>query len=291
MALRADTYEGQLQKIVDEVAYAIGAQGVKAGAAGSAKGTLRIEREPSVKRIIRAYWTGFEVNIPTEAIGLHLEVAEPTVHWTECYLSPEYRNWVLCFNERADGEVQLAHYRDYATPSEAIRGFIDLSSWYTLTATDLTWADVAYAVGDGIAWDEHAQTVVSATGGAIQESLKKSTIMWLRWTGRDNVERQMPVWFLFDQKVGSIYVLSGERQQTLPDAEHIRECVVVLRWKGKNSQVAEIPADVRLLEPGPEWDEVAEKIAEKRLNIPGLPEETARRWRDECHILELKLRA
>jgi hypothetical protein len=47
---------------------------------------------------------------------------------------------------------------------------------------------------------------------------------------------------------------------------------------------------VRVLEPGPEWDEVAEKVAEKRLNIPGLPEDTARRWRDECTLLELTLR-
>jgi hypothetical protein len=47
---------------------------------------------------------------------------------------------------------------------------------------------------------------------------------------------------------------------------------------------------VRVLAPGPEWDEVAEKIAEKRLNIPGLPEDTAKRWRDECVILEIKLR-
>ena len=37
-------------------------------------------------------------------------------------------------------------------------------------------------------------------------------------------------------------------------------------------------------------DRTSSQIAEKRLNIPGLPEETARRWRDECHILELTLR-
>jgi hypothetical protein len=64
---------------------------------------------------------------------------------------------------------------------------------------------------------------------------------------------------------------------------------VIFRWKMKNAQVAEIPADVRVLEHGSEWDEAAEKIAEKRLNIPGLPEDTARRWRDECVILELTL--
>jgi hypothetical protein len=290
MALRAQTFEDSLQAIVDDVARTVGTLGVAKGAAGSAKATLRIEREPHVKRVIRAYWTGFEVNIPTECIGLHLEVAEPTVHWTEAYLTPDYRNWVLCFHEREDGDIELVHYRDFATPSEALRGFVDLSSWYTLTASDLTWADAAYVVGENISWSEHEEILVSATGAAIQESLKKSTIFWLKWDAPDG-PKTMPVWYLYDQKADKIYVLSGERQQTIPGAESMRECTVVLRWKGKNSQVAEIPADVRLLEPGPEWDEVAEKIAEKRLNIPGLPEETARRWRDECVILEVKLRA
>jgi hypothetical protein len=288
MALRSQSYDTAIRSILDEVARVLGMKGVKEGA-GDGNATLRIERENSIKRIITAYWTGFEVNIPAECIALHLEVKQPTAHWTECYLSPEYRNWVLAFHEREDGEVQLAHYRDYATPSEAIEGFIDIAGWYTLTATDLTWGDVAYRTGEGVELGEHLRTIVGgATGAAIQESLKKSTILWLRWKTTGG-EESMPVWFLYDNKTGKIHVLSGERQQTIPGAERLREATVVLRWKGKNSQVAEIPADVRVLEQGPEWDEIAEKIAEKRLNIPGLPEETAKRWRDECVILELTL--
>ncbi|MCA1708029.1 MAG: hypothetical protein LC808_34050, partial [Actinobacteria bacterium] len=98
----------------------------------------------------------------------------------------------------------------------------------------------------------------------------------------------MPVWFVMDQN--KIYVISGERQQTIPDARSLKTCDVILRWKGKNAQVAEIPADVRVVPQGAEWDTLAEKIAEKRLNIPGVPEDTAKRWRDECDILELTLR-
>lgn len=289
MALRTRGYEEVLLGLIDEVARVVGRHGLKEGDPSSAKAILRIERENSVKRVIRAYWTGFEVNVPGEAIGLHLEVAEPVVRWTECYLSPEYRNWVLAFNERDDGEVQLAHYRDYSTPSEAIEGFIDIAGWYTLAADDLTWADVAYQAGPGIELTDHLRAIAGGgTTTAMQESLKKSTILWLKWATRDG-EQSMPVWFLYDAKTGKIYVLSGERQQTIPGAEKLREAIVVLRWKGKNSQVAEIPADVRMLDPGPEWDEIAEKIAEKRLNIPGLPEDTAKRWRDECVILELTL--
>jgi len=85
-------------------------------------------------------------------------------------------------------------------------------------------------------------------------------------------------------------VLSGEREQTLPGAGQMREADVVLRWKGKNARVAELSANVRVIPPGEEWDTVAEKVAEKRLNVPGLPEDLARRWRDNCDLLELTLR-
>ena len=145
---------------------------------------------------------------------------------------------------------QLAHYRDYATPSEAIEGFVDIAGWYTLAPDDLSWSDVVYEVGPGIELTDHLRMIAGgATTTAMQESLKKSTILWLKWNTAGG-EQTMPVWFLYDAKTGKIHVLSGERQQTIPGAELLREVTVVLRWKGKNSQVAEIPADVRVLEPG-----------------------------------------
>ncbi|MDQ3955570.1 MAG: hypothetical protein M3285_08485 [Actinomycetota bacterium] len=255
----------------------------------SSKGVLRIEEEFGVKRVIQVYWTPFAADIPGRSISLHLEVAEPKVHWAECYLTPDDKNWVFCFHERPDGDIQLAYYEQYATPLEALKGFFDISAWYVLTATDLTWSDVSYELSDKLEWPMHLNTMVeAATDKAIQESLKKSTILWLRWS-LDGRENTMPVWFLYDSKADRIFVLSGERQQTLPGAERIKRADVILRWKGKNSQVAELPARVRPLEHGPEWDEIAEKVAEKRLNIPGLPEATARRWREECVILEVTL--
>ncbi|MGH2735948.1 MAG: hypothetical protein ACRDKZ_10235 [Actinomycetota bacterium] len=287
-AVRQESFDPALAPIVEQVARTIGGQGVSEGGTGPA--ILRVVPEFSVKRVIQAYWTGFEVNVPGPSIGVHLEVAEPKVRWSECYLSNSFRNWVLCFHEREDGDIQLAYYRDYATPREAIEGFIDLSSWYVLTASDLKWSDVALQADESLGWSEYLKTVAKGSPAAVTESLKKSTIFWLRWND-DGTERTMPVWFLYDVKADKIYVLSGERQQLLPGAEKMREATVILRWKGKNSQVAEIPASVRVLDQGPEWDEVAEKIAEKRLNIPGLPEDTARRWRDECVILELTVRA
>ncbi len=292
MATAEQLHSDRFAPLMEEVARTISRQGIQGGAAAKGKGELRIENEFSVRRVIQAYWTPFEANVPGRSIGLHLEVAEPRVRWAECYLSPAHRNWFFTFSERPDGELQLAYYADYPDPAQALPRFFNLADWYVLTAAGLTWKDVVYQVDPQLRWDEHLKGLASPlTGAAVQESLKKSTIVWLRWIGRDRVERTMPVWFLYDTKANRIFVLSGERQQMIPDAENLREVVVVLRWKGKNAQVAEIPASVTVLAHGPEWDEIAEKIAEKRLNIPGLPEDTARRWRDECHILELKLRA
>lgn len=282
----------RLAAIADDVARYIGRHGLGEGSTAGAKAALRVEIEEDVKRIVQVYWTPFAAEIPGRCISLHLDVAEPTVHWGEAYLSPTARNWVFMFAERPDGEVQLAHYGDYATPDEAVEEFFKQASWYVLTATGKKWPDVTFEVGDGVPWGELQQNQAgAATSGAIQESLKKSTIFWMRWK-TDGREVTMPVWYVFDQKAGRIYVLSGERQQSLPGAERIRECDVILRWKGKNSSVAELPAQVRVITGAdPEWTEIADKIAEKRLNIPGLPEDTARRWRDECVILELALGA
>jgi hypothetical protein len=290
MAVTEDAVTSRLDPILEQVARAIGRRGIKEGAVEGAAAALRVQLEEDVKRVVQVYWTPFEADVPGQSVGLHVEVAEPKVHWAECYLSPSSQNWVFCFHERPDGEIQLAYHRDYETTQEALDGFFNLSGWYVLTATDKTWADVVYEVRPPLRWTEHTRTLAgSSVSAAVQESLKKSTIVWLRWQADDG-EHTMPVWYLYDQKAGKIYVISGERQQTLPGAERIRECDLIFRQKMKNVRVAEVPASVRVLAHGEEWDQAAEKIAEKRLNIPGLPEETARRWRDECVILELTLR-
>ena len=291
MATTQEALSGRLAPIVDEVARAIGRHGIKQGAAAGSKAALRVTLENNVNRVVQVYWTGFQASIPGDSIGLHLEVAEPRVHWAEAYLSTHTVNWVFCFQERpTDGEIQLAYYREYASFEQAIEGFFNLSSWYVLTATDKTWADVTYSVAEAIGWsDRHLAKSGTTVSAAVQESLKKSTILWMRWHHEGRV-LQMPVWFLYDNKASKIYVLSGEREQDLPGAAEMKECDVILRWKGKNARVAEIAANVRVIPPGDEWTQVAEKVAEKRLNVPGLPEDLANRWRDTCDLLELTLR-
>jgi hypothetical protein len=282
------TVSGRLRPILQDVARAVGRRRLKEGKVEGAPAALRVTLEEDVKRVVQVYWTPFEADVPGSSIGLHLEVAEPRVHWAECYLSPDFGSWFFCFHERPDGDIQLAYHSDYRTPREALNGFFNLASWYVLTATDHTWEDVVYEFASELQGDDDLKSLSEGSASApVQEALKKSTIVWLRWE-RDGEAHTMPVWFVNDK--GRIYVLSGERQQTIPGAEELTECDVIIRWKGKNARIAEIPAEVRVLEPGPEWDQAAEKIAEKRLNIPGVPEDTAKRWRDECVILELLLR-
>ncbi|HVL64253.1 MAG TPA: hypothetical protein VM573_03680 [Actinomycetota bacterium] len=291
MALAENARTDRLEPILRSVARTVGRYNLAEGDPGSTKATLRIIRMDGVKRVVRFYWTPFQVEISGECIALFLEVPGPKPHWTECYISPGERNWVLSFFERDDGEVQLAHYADKETPEEAIEAFFGIAGWYTLTPTDTTWEDVRYVVAPELSWEGARETVAQTSQDPVlQESLKKSTIVWLRWHDADGLERTLPVWYLYDQKVGKIYVLSGERQQTIPNAERLREADVIFRQKGKNVQVGEVPAHVRVVPRGAEWDDLAERIAEKRLNIPGLPEDTARRWRDRCEILELTLR-
>lgn len=289
MTMTEAALRDKLAPVMTDVARMIGRLGIKPGQAEGAKAVLRVELERNVRRVVQAYWTPFECNIPGLSVGLHLEVPDPSVHWAEGYLSLDVPSWYFAFAERADGDIQLLHYSHFLDYPKALERFADLTAWYVLTATGLGWGDVVYQVSPELEWTEHHRALGgTATSGAIQESLKKSTIMWLRWETPEG-QQQMPVWYVMDQN--KVYVLSGERQQTIPNAERLRDIDVIVRWKGKNARVAEIPAAVRALEHGPEWDAIAEKLAEKRLNIPGVPEETARRWRDECQILEITLRA
>lgn len=291
MALTESELQGRLTPILDEVARQMSRNGIKTGDPSSAPGELRIVREENVRRVVQVYWTAFQAEIPGQSVGLHLEIDKPKLHWVEAYISPTKWSWIFSFHERADGDVQLAYYQQHEDAKEAVRAFFDIAAWYALTPTDLTWPQMVATTGEGITWTE-GQAAQAAAGEeldkAVQEAIKKSTILWMRWDDAAGVSRTMPVWFVTDQ--GKIYVLSGEREQTIPGARDLRNVDVIMRWKGKNAQVADLAAEVRVVPPGPEWNAIAEKIADKRLNIPGLPEDTARRWRDECDILELTVR-
>ncbi|MEA2461196.1 MAG: hypothetical protein QOH90_1373, partial [Actinomycetota bacterium] len=79
--------------LIDEVARAIGRHGIKVGSAENVKAAMRVVREENVRRVVQVYWTAFQAEIPGESVGLHLEIAQPRVHWVEAYVSPTAQSW------------------------------------------------------------------------------------------------------------------------------------------------------------------------------------------------------
>lgn len=283
----------RLTPILEQVATEMRRRQVEIGDTSKAPATLRIEREENVKRVVQVYWTPFQAEVMGESVGLHLEIDQPKVHWVEGYISPTQQSWIFAFHERGDGDYQLAYYQQHGNPNDAVRAFFEIAEWYALVPTDIAWKDTAAKVDPEAGWTGELETQASAGAEldkAVSEALKKSTIVWMKWN-ENGTSRTMPVWFVMDAKTApnKLFVLSGERQQTVPHPDKLRDIEVIVRWKGNNAQVADLPAELRIVPQGEEWDALAEKLAEKRLNIPGLPEDTARRWRDQCQILELTL--
>lgn len=120
-----------------------------------------------------------------------------------------------------------------------------------------------------------------------EDGLRKSDVIWV---GVDHGGRRktIPAWFAY--KNGRILVLSqrepGPDEQTVPGVPGAHELLVTTRRKGRDTSLEEFPASVRLLE-GPEWEEAAKALADRRRSRVGSPEESIARWRGSCEIAEL----
>ena len=120
-----------------------------------------------------------------------------------------------------------------------------------------------------------------------EDGLKKSDVIWVG-TERDGRRTTIPAWFVY--RNGKIYVLSqrepGPQEQTVPGIGQAKEFVVVTRRKGRDTSLEEFSAAPRLLE-GAEWEDAAKALADKRKSRAGAPDESVKRWRGSCDILEL----
>jgi len=129
----------------------------------------------------------------------------------------------------------------------------------------------------------------------IEEGLKKSDIIWIGSDQRpkgvqeweDN--RVVPIWFAY--RSGKIYVLSqkqqGPEEQTIHGIETMQQLQVVTRRKGRDTSLDRFHANVRLLETGPEFDEAAKVLVDRRRSRTGPPAESLSRWKTSCVIAEL----
>jgi hypothetical protein len=120
-----------------------------------------------------------------------------------------------------------------------------------------------------------------------EDGLKKSDVAWMgvEYQGKDVA---VPVWFVY--RNGKIYVLSSREpsleEQTIPGLPDAKELVVVTRRKYRDTSLNRFHAAVRLLD-GPEWDEIAGLLADRRRDRHGPPGDAIKRWRDCCVIAEL----
>jgi hypothetical protein len=125
----------------------------------------------------------------------------------------------------------------------------------------------------------------------IEEGLKKSDVIWVGAKIGGTVQT-VPAWFAY--KNGRIYLLTqrepGPAEQTIPGAGTAREFVVITRRKLRDTALDELTASGRLLE-GPEREEAAALLVDRRRSRNGPPSEALARWRTTCDILELTLSA
>ncbi len=97
-----------------------------------------------------------------------------------------------------------------------------------------------------------------------EDGLKKSDVAWMgvEYQGKDVA---VPVWFVY--RNGKIYVLSSIEpslvEQSVPGLPDAKEIVVITRRKYRDTSLGRFHAAVRLLE-GPEWDEIAGLLADRR---------------------------
>lgn len=284
-------------------------------------GQLTAALRRPVTRTFRAHWTGFKIEYPRDTVLLRADLKDGS-YWTEGYISLVQPSWVLVFRAkpakaRGSGgprpddkfthpeavagalrdrqqsvdaglvpDEELIRMEDYDDPVEATDGFFNYASFYMLKSIDASWDQFGFSPDPSIGWKAEDQTAASLPiDEAIDQGLKRSDIIWL--TPNTDPTRPLPVWFVY--KEGKAFVLSGERQQIVPEARRVRDVHVVTRWKGRDAQLVEFDAAVRQItaDQRQEFEEIAQLLLAKRQSVTGTPEENMERWLRECVILEL----
>ncbi len=132
----------------------------------------------------------------------------------------------------------------------------------------------------------------------LSKALTKGEILWLEvpqppaprqsWRDRKKPVRSahhQAVWFVYEG--GKVYVLNGPQEQQVPGLPSAERVTIIARSKDHRSEVARVPAQVRLVDPSEEvWDRVVKTALTKRLNLPDL-QQAADRWRETCALIEL----
>jgi hypothetical protein len=149
----------------------------------------------------------------------------------------------------------------------------------------------SFLLGGEILGQTEFQVVVQAPADKlpkeVDDGLKKSDVAWIgvEYQGRDVA---VPAWFVY--RNGKIYVLSSKEpsleEQSIPGLPDANDVIVVTRRKYRDTALGRFHAAVRLLD-GPEWEEAAKLLADRRRDRHGPPEDAIKRWRGSVDVAEL----
>jgi len=121
----------------------------------------------------------------------------------------------------------------------------------------------------------------------IEDGLRKSDVIWVgvEYRGKDVT---IPSWFVY--RNGKIYVVSSKepslQEQSIPGLPDTTDVIVITRRKYRDTSLDRFRAVARILE-GPEWDQAAALLADRRRSRVGPPQDSIKRWKDTCLIAEL----
>jgi hypothetical protein len=133
----------------------------------------------------------------------------------------------------------------------------------------------------------YVQTAAAKLPREVEDGFRKSDVIWVG-VEVNGTRRSVPAWFAY--RNGKVYVLSkrepGPEEQSIPGLPGAHELIITTRRKGRETALDEFPAAVRLLE-GPEWEEIAMVLVDRRRSRVGPPADSLNRWRGTCDIAEL----
>ncbi len=148
----------------------------------------------------------------------------------------------------------------------------------------------SFALDGQVLGETEFHVVLQAASGVpkeLEDGLKKSDVAWIgvEYQGRDVA---IPAWFVY--RNGKIYVLSSREpsleEQTIPGLPDATELVLITRRKYRDTSLGRLHAAARILE-GPEWEQAAALLADRRRDRHGPPQDAIKRWRQTCLIAEL----
>ena len=137
-----------------------------------------------------------------------------------------------------------------------------------------------------------------ATEETFKKALQKGEIMWLtvpgsavgprRASGRKlPQDHTQPVWFVWDRKSESVYLINGEGEQNVPGLAEQRVVELSARAKDDRSLVARVPAEVEIVPLDDErWETIGRAALTARLNLPD-GDAALERWKRDCSLVHL----